>query len=65
MECVTNGLKEPDKKQKPVKYDCYWYNCWKNTCGCLVCLQCEITGRCSFFETGTEYVERYHRQHKR
>ena len=57
MECVVNGVKEPAERE-PVKFDCYWYNCWKDVCGCLSCLQCEETGRCSFFETTEEYKKR-------
>lgn len=64
MECDIKRLEEAEEvpetpaKRKPVKEDCFWYSSFRDSCGALNCLQCDINGRCSFFETPEEYRER-------
>lgn len=47
------------KRQDKTK--CYWfikYGRVVNGCKIMVCLQCEKTGKCTFFETPQEYEAR-------
>lgn len=43
------------------KNKCHWFNrrtgC-RAACDILTCLQCELTGKCSFYETDEQYNER-------
>lgn len=43
------------------KEDCYWFKTYgrvKNGCRILTDLQCEKTGKCSFYETTVEFKTR-------